>query len=298
MDQSVEGLEGEPFDLDVERGKIAEFARATYADHPAFFARDGALVPPAFFTTMFHWMHGSNDPLTGQLWDRSRSLQAAQSFTFPGKPPTAGMRLVGKSRVDTIEPTTARGRPATRFVLTTTFTSANDVVATSTLTVLELATSPSHEDDRTTAHVPQRERPSRPKTTEHLLDPWDFGTLDITDIVRFEGVVGVWNPIHHDPSAARKAGFADVITIGMLPGSLLGTYAVRHRDPLTLRRFEVRFHAPVLRGDRLRIEGAAPASGLDQLDLACVRNGADVAVSATAVFGSDQDHPSHPDDRR
>ena len=48
------GEVGESFVLDVERGKIHEFARAVRSAHPAHFT-ETPIAPPTFLTTTFFW---------------------------------------------------------------------------------------------------------------------------------------------------------------------------------------------------------------------------------------------------
>ena len=55
IDRSALGAVGAPFVLDVERGKVHEFARATASSHPAHFTGDDPVSPPTFLTTTFFW---------------------------------------------------------------------------------------------------------------------------------------------------------------------------------------------------------------------------------------------------
>ncbi|WP_433781484.1 MaoC family dehydratase [Actinomycetospora sp. CA-101289] len=107
--------------------------------------------------------------------------------------------------------------------------------------------------------------------------PRTIGPLTPTDIVRFAGAGGDFNPLHHDPAAATAAGFDGVIamgqmTAGMLAGWLSDRCGVEH-----LRELEVRFLAPVRPGDLLELAGEVTA----------VRDGeageavADLALTAT-----------------
>jgi acyl dehydratase len=51
-----------------------------------------------------------------------------------------------------------------------------------------------------------------------------FGPLTRTDIVRYQGVSGDFNPIHHDEEYARSAGFPTVFSVGMLQVGYLAAY--------------------------------------------------------------------------
>jgi MaoC dehydratase-like protein len=104
MNQDALGAEGQPFELDVERGKVREFARAVRATHPAFFDGEQPVVPPTFLTTMFFWeanVDGANPWLRVQM-DQKRGMHAEQEYVFHGPPPRAGTRLHCRSRITQI----------------------------------------------------------------------------------------------------------------------------------------------------------------------------------------------------
>ncbi|WP_082920725.1 MaoC/PaaZ C-terminal domain-containing protein [Rhodococcus sp. YH3-3] len=77
------------------------------------------------------------------------------------------------------------------------------------------------------------------------------GPISQTDIVRFAGAGGDFNPLHHDPEFVRSSGFPGVIAMGqmhagILAGLLSDWVGVEH-----IREYEVRFVAPVFLGDIL-----------------------------------------------
>ncbi len=101
VDRSALGAVGVPFSMDVERGKIHEFARAVRATDPAYFTGDSPPVPPTFLTTMFFWeelVPGSN-PWALVKMDQQRGMHAEQEYVFHGPPPRAGQRLTCQSRI-------------------------------------------------------------------------------------------------------------------------------------------------------------------------------------------------------
>jgi acyl dehydratase len=68
---------------------------------------------------------------------------------------------------------------------------------------------------------------------------------------------GDWNPLHADPSTARKAGFDRPIlqglcTLGIACRAILRAYA--HHDPACMRSMFVRFSSPFFPGETLRLE--------------------------------------------
>ena len=80
VDKAALGAVGAPFTMDIERGKIHEFARAVRSSHPAHFAGDDPVIPPTFLTTMFFWeelVPGSN-PWHEVKMDQKRGMHAEQ----------------------------------------------------------------------------------------------------------------------------------------------------------------------------------------------------------------------------
>jgi acyl dehydratase len=126
-------------------------------------------------------------------------------------------------------------------------------------------------------------------------DPIELGPITITDIVRFAGAGGDFNPLHHDESVARAAGFPGVIAMGQMQAAMLAR-VLSDRFPLAaVREYRVRFAAPVRPGDTLTLtvrETPPPPDadpGLLHLELAATRDDAVVAVRGTAIVeGSDR----------
>ena len=124
MDRSAVGKEGVEFELDVERGKIHEFARAIRATDAAYSRKHGQFSPPTFLTTMFFWeelVAGANPWHLVQM-SQERGRHAEQEYVFFGPPPAAGTRLKCKSRIDSIyEKAGKRGGSLTFAVMVTEF---------------------------------------------------------------------------------------------------------------------------------------------------------------------------------
>src|SRR5258708_35536347 len=78
-----------------------------------------------------------------------------------------------------------------------------------------------------------------------------FGPLTRTDFVRYQGASGDFNPIHHDETFARSAGFETVFSVGMLQAGLLATYCTDLFGPANVRRFKVQFREQVWPDDTL-----------------------------------------------
>jgi acyl dehydratase len=85
------------------------------------------------------------------------------------------------------------------------------------------------------------------------------GPVTQTDIVRFAGAGGDFNPLHHDPEFVATSGFPGVIAMGQMQAGILAgwvsdTFGVEH-----VRSFGVRFVAPVFLGDTLTVGGTVAA---------------------------------------
>ncbi|MDT2004029.1 acyl dehydratase [Rhodococcus opacus] len=91
------------------------------------------------------------------------------------------------------------------------------------------------------------------------LDTRVVGPVTQTDIVRFAGAGGDFNPLHHDPEFVATSGFPGVIAMGQMQAGILAgwvsdTFGVEH-----VRSFGVRFVAPVFLGDTLTVGGTVAA---------------------------------------
>jgi len=113
-------------------------------------------------------------------------------------------------------------------------------------------------------------------------EPRTFGPVTQTDVVRFAGAGGDFNPLHHDPEHARAAGFDAPIAMGQLTAGLLAAWLTDWCGVARLRRFEVRFTAPLHLGETVTLSGTVTSveDGVAHLDLAAT------GVSATLVTGT------------
>jgi hypothetical protein len=140
------GAKGAPFRLDVERGKIQEFAEAIRCDHPAYFERDDPVCPPTFLTTSFFWEKRSpgSNPWEKVQMDQKRGMHAEQEYVFFGPPPRAGTRLTCQSRIDEIyEKQGRQGGTMTFVVMVTEFRDPyGKLVAEGRLTGVETSKAP------------------------------------------------------------------------------------------------------------------------------------------------------------
>jgi hypothetical protein len=144
MNKDAVGKTGQPFPLEVERGKIREFARAIRSEDPAYMA--GTTSPPTFLTTIFfweEWVPGSN-PWHLVEMTKERGMHAEQEYVFFGPPPAAGTKLLCQSRIETMyEKEGKRGGAMTFAVMVTEFRDENGkLVAEARMTGVETAHAP------------------------------------------------------------------------------------------------------------------------------------------------------------
>jgi len=66
-------------------------------------------------------------------------------------------------------------------------------------------------------------------------------TLDRTDLVRYAGASGDFNPMHHDEVKAKAAGQPSVFGHGMFSMGLLGSAIEDYVGVANLTRYKVRF---------------------------------------------------------
>jgi acyl dehydratase len=120
--------------------------------------------------------------------------------------------------------------------------------------------------------------------------PLVVGPLSRTDLVRYQGASGDFNPIHHDEPFARSAGMPAPLSLGMLQAGLLATWATDWLGADAVRRFKVRFAATVFPGDTLTCTGEVvrdyDEDGEPRLDLelVCTKQDGTVAVRGWATF--------------
>jgi hypothetical protein len=140
MDVDAVGLTAAPFAMEVERGKIREFATAVRAHDDVYFGQV-PVIPATFLVTQAFWATGEADVWQGLDLDWDRCLHGEQEFVFHGEPPRAGARLVGHSVVeDVVRKQGRRGGPMTLVVVRTDYRDdAGELVAASRTTIVETA---------------------------------------------------------------------------------------------------------------------------------------------------------------
>ncbi|MCW2786645.1 MAG: MaoC protein dehydratase [Marmoricola sp.] len=120
-------------------------------------------------------------------------------------------------------------------------------------------------------------------------EPGSFGPVTQTDIVRFAGAAGDFNPLHHDADYVSRTGFRTVIAMGQLQAGILAGWLTDWCGVEHLRSFTVRFSAPVSLGDELQLSAEVidvrTEDGVEVADLAVVaRCGQTAVVHGTACI--------------
>jgi acyl dehydratase len=87
------------------------------------------------------------------------------------------------------------------------------------------------------------------------LAPVVVENLSRTDLVRYAGASGDFNPIHHDEEFARMAGNPTVFGHGMLTAGFVARCVTDFAGAENLRRYKVRFATRVWPGDTITCKG-------------------------------------------
>ena len=87
------------------------------------------------------------------------------------------------------------------------------------------------------------------------IPPFVVENLTRTDLVRYAGASGDFNPIHHDETFARAAGNPTVFGHGMLTAGLVAKCITDFVGAGNLRRYKVRFATRVWPGDTITCSG-------------------------------------------
>ena len=246
----------------VEAGKIAEFARAVGADVSDVATPTFTMVAGADWVARL-----VSDVLR---LDGGRTVHGEQAYDYHA-PIRAGMTLTCKARLvsDVAKP----GRAGPMRVVTVA------VVYSDAATGADLV----HETMTTieTAGAAPKPAPGHGNATDdagHTAAFATFGPVTRTDLVRYAGASGDFNPLHLDPDFARAAGLPDVIAHGMYSAGLVASAVERRFGMGAMAWLSLRFRAPVWVGDRLAL-----TCDRDDRDLTLtLRRGTDTVLSATA----------------
>jgi len=289
--QTVQGLE-------VEAGKVVEFATAVGDENPVY--RGVEDVPgleriPAPLT--FTWLHqfpqyrpSGVDLLGFDLGlDDRYVLHGKQEYEFE-RPVFVGDRLSGTTTLAGVERRTGgRAGEMTFVTYETEFVDATDErVATETTTVIETdgavddgASAPEPDDvgdDPDPTEPPSFATVSRTGVTyDRRLRPDDVSAGDTAtmtvdgltrgNFVRYAGASGDMNPLHYDQPYAQAAGNPDVFGQGMLSAGFAGALLSAWFGVDAVESFRNRFTARSWPGDTLTVTAEVVAVADPTLDV-------------------------------
>jgi acyl dehydratase len=315
------GLQGPEYTMDIERGKIREFARAMNAPLPEYTEGERPPVPATFLiTAAYTWGYSLERP-RGTAFERidhdlSVPLHAEESFCFHGALPRAGDRLFCRASLEKVwRKQGGRGGELTFLTMLTEFRDdAGVLVAEERSTTVTTANTP---DAGGWDVVIPDYRPDYPddldpgdpfafieRTEWSDIDPGarheiETGPLHIGDIVRFQSVVGEDNPLHYDLAWAKSLGYPNVFGLGSHQASMLAAVAAHWFDPAAVADFRARFRNVFWPGESLAY--AVEVSGkyrdennghrMLELQLACTRHGNDAVVDAWLTLDFDRLSP-------
>jgi acyl dehydratase len=281
MDISAVGYQGPSFPFAIEAGKVHELARAVGSTQAAYLDEVPIAMPIVLKVAQFHWEPSAGSAVDRVGFDlRTPPLHARQEFEFLGPPPSAGVRLRAQTTVDSI-----RERPSRRLgrvgevVLSTDFRDVTGTVVARARTTSvqplmrpsEAAVAPS-EVARTTAGYSTR----------------GLGPITQTEVVRYQGASGDFNPVHHDEAVWRAAGWPAVLVPGLYPAAVLSDLATEQFGAEQIRRLDITFGHSVWLGESLQCALAAPVhddDGRIRVGLSCIRTSDGLSVTAgSAVF--------------
>ena len=121
--------------------------------------------------------------------------------------------------------------------------------------------------------------------------PREYGPISRTDMVRYQGASGDFNPIHNDDEFAKAAGFPSVFSVGMLQAGILASYATDWLGAANVRRYAVQFREQVWPGDVVVCSGTVTRKYDDDgehkvdVDLLCTRQASGgAAIKGEATF--------------
>jgi len=122
-----------------------------------------------------------------------------------------------------------------------------------------------------------------------LLTDGRIGPITQTDIVRFAGAGGDFNPLHHDPESARRAGFDAPIAMGQFTIALLSAWLTDQIGVEHMRSLDVDFKSPVRIGDTVDFTAEFAddeQDGLTRAELSATV-GQTVVAAGTTTFAAD-----------
>ena len=308
--EAMQGVFGPTYEVDIERGKIREFARAMDAPLAEYMEVRNPVIPAMFLVSApYGWGYTLERP-RGTLFEKiehdlSVPLHAEEAFSFHGALPKAGDRLFAKTCLESVSRKQGKaGGNMTFLVMLTEYRDEADQLRaeqrSTTVTVENApqdgkweATPPVYDPDCSVLERPGAFSMIKPQAFDELVvgqpnQPIELPTLTIHDIVRFQGVVGEDNPLHFDAVWAKKQGYPQVFALGTHQASQMAAYSSYWLGVDVIRRFRVRFRSIGWPGDRFTICGKIIEKNekhkTAQAHLTCTRENGDLINEAWLEF--------------
>ena len=312
------GLTGPHYDVDVERGKIREFANAMYAPIPDFLEGRNPIIPATYFVSApYTWGYSLERP-RGTIFssvdhDFSVPLHAEESFIFHNGVPKAGDKFRVRSLIENItQKQGQRGGLLTFFTILTEYFDTSEKLKVEQRSVTVTTMNSPNESKDWNAKIPKYDPkykeldPEKPFSTierKNIKDlilgegPGiiDTGPLMVREIVRFQGVVGEDNALHHDLTWAKSKGYPNIFGLGTHQASALAAYLSHWIDPSFIRKFKCKFKNIYWPGDNISYQGRVSKKiKLGEnfgaiIDLLCFRGMQEILVEAQAEVVNQQD---------
>jgi acyl dehydratase len=113
------------------------------------------------------------------------------------------------------------------------------------------------------------------------------GPISRTDIVRYAGAGGDFNPVHHDDVYARSLGLPGVFAMGLLGAGYMSRLVAAEFGASTVQSLTVRFRAQVWPGETLdlAVDDSEPTEHDDvrRIRLSARNEAGELKISAEAL---------------
>ena len=276
-DERIIGLQGPTYEVDIERGRIRQFAKSIYAFDPSYHEDPNPVVPPTFLIMSgYHYGYilarAPKDSAFGRIDEDFRTCaDGGEEFVFHGPPPRAGDRLIASTSMHDFKE--RQGRRGGRLRIYVTRTEFRTLQGQHVADWYEWNVKTEQSPVQTLDEARIRDRPFFMKGDRRdqfnalprqawadLLSgmgpgPVTMPALTVTDIVAYQYASGEDGPTHHDDGSAKASGYPGIYSMGMLHGGAMATYVVNWLGPENIRRFKCRFDEMQFPGDVIAYNG-------------------------------------------